>query len=277
MTTGFSSNSCRFADYFVICGLDTESGLEPDELSDYHRLMAVAESITALMFPFQWQHVYVPILPASLLHFLDAPVPYLMGLQSNGLDDRTKLELPQEANLCFVDIDNHFIELPEDLPQFPNKLEFIQEISEVLVSFDIALDGNCRAGDAQAKYPGGEGFRAADVFPDNRNANLPSSPLNSYLLRENETIARLQALVKRTGVSLDKQLDVREDPGSNKDSRVQCDQEELLMHQVNIQVREVFANRFTQMFADYEVFVIQPSQDKESWFTNRDQMQNFDK
>lgn len=33
MTTGFSSGSCRFADYFVICGLDTESGLEPDELS----------------------------------------------------------------------------------------------------------------------------------------------------------------------------------------------------------------------------------------------------
>uniref|UniRef100_A0A8C5FQ72 DENN domain containing 5A n=1 Tax=Gadus morhua TaxID=8049 RepID=A0A8C5FQ72_GADMO len=246
----------------------------------YHRLMAVAESITALMFPFQWQHVYVPILPASLLHFLDAPVPYLMGLHSNGQDDRTNLELPQEANLCFVDIDNHFIELPEDLPQFPNKLEFIQEISEVLVSFDMAPEGNLlRTSAAQAKFlvGGGGGFRAPDMFPDNRNANLASSPLNSYLLRENETIARLQALVKRTGLSLEKQLDVREDSSSNKDSRVQCDREELLMHQINIQVREVFANRFTQMFADYEVFVIQPSQDKESWFTNRDQMQNFDK
>ncbi|XP_057408506.1 DENN domain-containing protein 5A-like [Balaenoptera acutorostrata] len=62
----------------------------------YQRLMTVAETITALLFPFQWQHVYVPILPASLLHFLDAPVPYLMGLHSNGLDDRSKLELPQE-------------------------------------------------------------------------------------------------------------------------------------------------------------------------------------
>lgn len=57
----------------------------------------MAESVTALMFPFQWQHVYVPILPASLLHFLDAPVPYLMGLQSNGQDDRSHLELPQEV------------------------------------------------------------------------------------------------------------------------------------------------------------------------------------
>uniref|UniRef100_A0A8C6T1S4 DENN/MADD domain containing 5A n=1 Tax=Neogobius melanostomus TaxID=47308 RepID=A0A8C6T1S4_9GOBI len=233
----------------------------------YQRLMSVAESITALMFPFQWQHVYVPILPASLLHFLDAPVPYLMGLHSNGQDDRTKLELPQEANLCFVDIDNHFIELPEELPQFPNKLEFIQEISEVLMSFGISPEGRPHSSDSQPQY---RSFRSVDMVTDKRNGNL-ASPLNSYLLRENETIARLQALVKRTGVSLEK------DASGIRDARAQCDEEELKMHQLNIHVREVFANRFTQMFADYEVFVIQPSQDKESWFTNRDQMQNFDK
>uniref|UniRef100_A0A3Q2VDZ7 DENN/MADD domain containing 5B n=1 Tax=Haplochromis burtoni TaxID=8153 RepID=A0A3Q2VDZ7_HAPBU len=64
---------------------------------DYQRLMTVAEGITTLLFPFQWQHVYVPILPASLLHFLDAPVPYLMGLQSKEGTDRSKLELPQEV------------------------------------------------------------------------------------------------------------------------------------------------------------------------------------
>ncbi|XP_077420215.1 DENN domain-containing protein 5A isoform X2 [Vanacampus margaritifer] len=238
----------------------------------YQRLMTVAESITALMFPYQWQHVYVPILPASLLHFLDAPVPYLMGLHSNGQDDRTKLELPQEANLCFVDIDNHFIELPEELPQFPNKLEFIQEISEVLVSFGMSPEGNIHSTDSQVKH---RGLRSVDAVSDKRNGNL-ASPLNSYLLRENVTIARLQALVKRTGVSLEK-LEAREDAGGNKDARFHCDEEELKMHQINIHVREVFANRFTQMFADYEVFVIQPSQDKESWFTNRDQMQNFDK
>uniref|UniRef100_A0A8C7FA24 DENN domain containing 5A n=1 Tax=Oncorhynchus kisutch TaxID=8019 RepID=A0A8C7FA24_ONCKI len=238
----------------------------------YQRLMTVAESITALMFPFQWQHVYVPILPASLLHFLDAPVPYLMGLHSNGEGDRTKLELPQEANLCFVDIDNHFIELPEDLPLFPNKLEFIQEISEVLLAFGVSPEGNPLHSQGQAKH---WGFRSTDLVTDRRNGNLASSPLNSYLLRENETIARLQALVKRTGVSLEKLLPASSD--SNKDLKVQCDEEELKMHQLNIQVREVFANRFTQMFADYEVFVIQPNQDKESWFSNRDQMQNFDK
>ncbi|KAJ8271496.1 hypothetical protein COCON_G00103550 [Conger conger] len=240
----------------------------------YQRLMTVAESITALMFPFQWQHVYVyvPILPASLLHFLDAPVPYLMGLHSNGQDDRSHLELPQEANLCFVDIDNHFIELPEDLPQFPNKLEFIQEISEVLMGFGVSPEGSLHS----ETVPQLRDFRTRDVASDKRNGNLASSPLHSYLLKENQTIARLQALVKRTGLSLEK-LDVKDEGSSNRDLKVQCDEEELKMHQLNIQVREVFANRFTQMFADYEVFVIQPSQDKEAWFSNREQMQNYDK
>ena len=71
--------------------------------ADYQRLMTVAEGITTLLFPFQWQHVYVPILPASLLHFLDAPVPYLMGLQSKEGTDRSKLELPQEVKLKMND------------------------------------------------------------------------------------------------------------------------------------------------------------------------------
>ncbi|XP_072448386.1 DENN domain-containing protein 5A isoform X2 [Chiloscyllium punctatum] len=240
----------------------------------YQRLMTVAESITTILFPCQWQHVYVPILPASLLHFLDAPVPYLMGLHSNGQDDRSKLELPQEANLCFVDIDNHFIELPEDLPQFPNKLEFIQEISEVLMAFGIPPEGNLHCSESASKL---KNFKGSDVIYDKKNGNVAGSALSSYeLLKENETIARLQALVKRTGVSLEK-LEVRDEAGSNKDLKVHCDKEELKIHQLNIQIREIFANRFTQMFADYEVFVIQPNQDKESWFSNREQMQNFDK
>lgn len=50
--------------------------------ADFHKLMVVSECITALLFPFSWQHVYVPILPASLYHFLDAPVPFIMGLHA---------------------------------------------------------------------------------------------------------------------------------------------------------------------------------------------------
>ncbi|KAM6320954.1 DENN domain-containing protein 5B isoform 1-T1 [Aegotheles albertisi] len=242
---------------------------------DYQRLMTVAEGITTLLFPFQWQHVYVPILPASLLHFLDAPVPYLMGLQSKEGTDRSKLELPQEANLCFVDIDNHFIELPEEFPQFPNKLEFIQEISEVLLQFGIPPEGNLHCSDSATKL---KNLVLSDLVNDKKNGNIPSNALTMYeLLKGNETIARLQALAKRTGVTMEKITITAPLAEKEKDGKLPCEEVELRDYKLNVQLREVFANRFTQMFADYEAFVIQAAPDMESWLTNREQMQNFDK
>ncbi|KAM8973039.1 DENN domain-containing protein 5B isoform 3-T3 [Pelodytes ibericus] len=243
---------------------------------DYQRLMTVAEGITSLLFPFQWQHVYVPILPASLLHFLDAPVPYLMGLQSKEGTDRSKLELPQEANLCFVDIDNHFIELPEEFPQFPNKLEFIQEISEVLLKYGIPPEGNLHCSESATKL---KSLVLDDLANDKKNGNVSRNNINMYeLLKGNETIARLQALTKRTGITMEK-ITISPPPEDTEDDdhKLQCAENELKDYKLNVQLREVFANRFTQMFADYEVFVIQAAHDMESWLNNREQMQNFDK
>ena len=65
--------------------------------------MLVAECMNALIFPFQWQHVYVPILPASLTHFLDAPVPFIMGLH-HGSESRSELSLPSEVSTTDVNI-----------------------------------------------------------------------------------------------------------------------------------------------------------------------------
>lgn len=57
--------------------------------------MLVAEGVTCLLFPFSWPHVYVPILPASLQHFLDAPVPFIMGLHSR----ENRINIPSEVSL----------------------------------------------------------------------------------------------------------------------------------------------------------------------------------
>ncbi|KAG8138323.1 hypothetical protein E2320_004234 [Naja naja] len=196
---------------------------------DYQRLMTVAEGITTLLFPFQWQHVYVPILPASLLHFLDAP-----------------------ANLCFVDIDNHFIELPEELPQFPNKLNFIQEISEVLLQFGVPLEGRHHCSESAAKL---KNLVLNDLANDKKNGNVPSNTINVYeLLKGNETIARLHALAKRTGVAVDKMAITASLAEKETDVKRHCDEQELKDYKLNVQLREVFANRFTQMFSDYEAF-----------------------
>ena len=45
-----------------------------------HVLTMAAETLSALLFPFSWQHVYIPILPARLLDILQAPVPFLIGI-----------------------------------------------------------------------------------------------------------------------------------------------------------------------------------------------------
>ena len=63
--------------------------------------MLVAESVTGILFPFIWQHVYVPILPAALSHFLDAPVPFLMGIFCASAEDKENLALPSEVRLFF--------------------------------------------------------------------------------------------------------------------------------------------------------------------------------
>ena len=47
--------------------------------ADYDNLVLFGEALRTLLFPFEWPHVYVPILPASMLQLTDSPVPYIMG------------------------------------------------------------------------------------------------------------------------------------------------------------------------------------------------------
>ena len=45
--------------------------------------MLVAETLKCLLFPFDWNHVYVPIVPSAYLHLIEAPVPFIMGLNNS--------------------------------------------------------------------------------------------------------------------------------------------------------------------------------------------------
>ncbi|XP_072941524.1 DENN domain-containing protein 5B isoform X1 [Epargyreus clarus] len=111
--------------------------------SDYNKLMLVAECIVSLLLPFSWAHVYVPILPAPLYHFLDAPVPFVMGLHADsvamsiGPNGPRNIALGSEAALCLVDIDKPDIQLPEELPILPHRTPFIEELNHILDKHQI--------------------------------------------------------------------------------------------------------------------------------------------
>jgi len=45
-------------------------------------LAPIAEALLSFLFPFDWNHVYIPLLPVELLMYLEAPVPFFVGLSS---------------------------------------------------------------------------------------------------------------------------------------------------------------------------------------------------
>ncbi|KAG7277641.1 hypothetical protein CRUP_025326 [Coryphaenoides rupestris] len=232
---------------------------------DCQRLMTVAESITTLLFPFQWQHVYVPILPPSLLHFLDAPVPYLMGLQSHQDPERPKLELPrrsraglEQAKLCFVDIDKAAVLSCRRTSRCPTWPSFTEELGDHFPTTE--RNSSTRRGAPTPRGGGGGG--GLEEQEDGRNGNLGRERSRRWLVlpagqrhagaaagsgppRRASTVAGVDAL--RAGLR-------PQGWGQGGAGRTAEEEEELTNGQLSVQLREVFAGRFTAMFSDYEAF-----------------------
>lgn len=51
--------------------------------ASYSRLAEACRAITALLYPFQYSHVYIPLLPSGLLEVLSTPTPFLIGVHSS--------------------------------------------------------------------------------------------------------------------------------------------------------------------------------------------------
>jgi hypothetical protein len=72
--------------------------LRPDVLT------AVAEAISVLIFPFSWQCPFIPLCPLGLCGVLQAPVPFLVGVDSRFFD----LYEPPSDVTC-IDLDTNTI------------------------------------------------------------------------------------------------------------------------------------------------------------------------
>lgn len=253
--------------------------------NDYQKQMIVAECITALLYPFQWSYVYCPLLPSALLHFLDAPVPFIMGLHS---ETEAGMKIGSEATLCYVDIDKKLVQLPEELPVFPHRQEFIAELISVLDRFRVPHESLT----ASLLHSPRPGFKDNDLMTS--SCTLPSgmsfgrrklSYRNNYDERfssEKESLlgGRPES-PKRSIVSRLDEVDSTEympPTIATKTTETLSVAEQYTEDlKINNSIREIFLNRFVQMFASYEHFVIFPSQSKEEWLTNRESLQNFDK
>ena len=56
------------------------------------------------MFPFRYTHVYIPILPASLVEVLSTPTPFIMGVHSS-----LRGEVAELMDVIVADLDGGII------------------------------------------------------------------------------------------------------------------------------------------------------------------------
>ncbi|KAJ0015585.1 hypothetical protein NQD34_009205 [Periophthalmus magnuspinnatus] len=63
-----------------------------DKLSS---LSQCCHAVLALLYPFVWQHTYVPVLPSDMLDIVCTPTPFFVGLLSSSLPHLTELPLEE--------------------------------------------------------------------------------------------------------------------------------------------------------------------------------------
>lgn len=58
-------------------------------------LSQCCHAIVALLYPFVWQHTYIPVLPPAMLDIVCTPTPFIVGLLSSSLPQLTELPLEE--------------------------------------------------------------------------------------------------------------------------------------------------------------------------------------
>jgi hypothetical protein len=88
-------------------------------------LTHAAVALISFLFPLCWKHVLIPILPKEMTDVLDAPVPFMIGIDPTILqleednDEEGGIEIPNEVYR--VNLDIGFISLRDTKPKVPPK------------------------------------------------------------------------------------------------------------------------------------------------------------
>lgn len=84
-------------------------------LSSHTSMLQLAcAALTSLLYPLKWTGVLIPVLPYRLIQALEAPCPYIAGVERR----YEKLELPDD-DFCLVDLDENTIESTEPPTTLP--------------------------------------------------------------------------------------------------------------------------------------------------------------
>ncbi|XP_045539578.1 myotubularin-related protein 5 [Papilio machaon] len=109
------------------------------------RLSAACRALAALMFPFRYAHVYIPLLPAGLAEVLATPTPFLIGVHSS-----LKEEVSELLDVIVADLDVGSLHIPAgvNIPRPEGKL--LGSLQEALA---LVLQPELRSADSAFAPP----------------------------------------------------------------------------------------------------------------------------
>ncbi|XP_020228963.1 uncharacterized protein LOC109809941 isoform X2 [Cajanus cajan] len=85
-------------------------------------LSASVLSVIPLIQPYRWQSLLMPVLPNDMLEFLDAPVPYVVGIKNKPSEVQSKF-----TNVILVDANRNQVKSPT-IPQLPRQKELVSSL-----------------------------------------------------------------------------------------------------------------------------------------------------
>uniref|UniRef100_A0ACD5TUJ9 Uncharacterized protein n=1 Tax=Avena sativa TaxID=4498 RepID=A0ACD5TUJ9_AVESA len=88
-------------------------------------LSAIVLSVIPMIRPFQWQSLLLPVLPRKLIDFIDAPVPFIAGIQHKPPDIKMK-----ESSLVRINVQKDQVKA-NLLPQIPRYTELVSDLSPI--------------------------------------------------------------------------------------------------------------------------------------------------
>lgn len=112
--------------------------------------------------------------------------------------------------MCYVDIDNQIVEVPEDIPKFPCRNELITELIDTMKTFGVTssekgLDRNSNERNSRNHLrklswtfdSGDSGVSSSDSSARSSYSSLAST--HSHILQQSEALQKVTALAKKTG------------------------------------------------------------------------------
>ncbi|BES98083.1 DENN domain-containing protein [Nesidiocoris tenuis] len=107
-----------------------------------YRLSACVQAANAIIYPMNWQHIFIPVLPTHLVDYLLAPMPYLIGVPHALVDKVKKADV---GEVVILDADANTVESPfDDLSSLPQ--DVVKQLKSQLKNRGSLLgDGVSRA------------------------------------------------------------------------------------------------------------------------------------